>query len=282
MYDSKIGRWHSTDPYKQYASGYVGMGNNPVSNADPDGGMSVGMAWRLGGMVVGGIAGGLIDKDNRWRGVAIGMAAGFAAGYGLSKVNLSGLKLPNLELPGPGFWNTTGDVLASAGRYFLQESFNGKLYGVNEQKEAFNFMWQNSVDGNNPIREVAAFVVDDGILVQPWKGKKFGTDIEQENSATRSYNNYFQVGRIKGGGTGVLFEGKIHRIKAQIHTHPAPHGDYDLSSGDYDTRDQLGVPVLSIGPNKVRRSIPGHRQSRHIFDRKYLSNKGFSIYDWLK
>lgn len=40
MYDPKYGRWNSTDPYRQYASGYVGMGNNPVSNVDPDGGFS--------------------------------------------------------------------------------------------------------------------------------------------------------------------------------------------------------------------------------------------------
>jgi RHS repeat-associated protein len=38
MYDSRIGRWMSTDPYGQYASPYVGMGNNPVSFVDPNGG----------------------------------------------------------------------------------------------------------------------------------------------------------------------------------------------------------------------------------------------------
>ncbi|MCD0487346.1 putative Ig domain-containing protein [Pedobacter sp. MC2016-14] len=38
MYDSEIGRWMSTDPMGQYYSPYVGMGNNPVSRVDPDGG----------------------------------------------------------------------------------------------------------------------------------------------------------------------------------------------------------------------------------------------------
>ncbi len=37
-YGSRIGRWTATDPYRQYASPYVGMGNNPVSKVDPDGG----------------------------------------------------------------------------------------------------------------------------------------------------------------------------------------------------------------------------------------------------
>lgn len=38
MYDPAIGRWMSTDPYGQYDSPYIGMGNNPVSSVDPDGG----------------------------------------------------------------------------------------------------------------------------------------------------------------------------------------------------------------------------------------------------
>jgi RHS repeat-associated protein len=39
QYDAVIGRWTSTDPKNQYFSPYVGMGNNPVSRTDPDGGI---------------------------------------------------------------------------------------------------------------------------------------------------------------------------------------------------------------------------------------------------
>jgi RHS repeat-associated protein len=47
MYDGKIGRWLSTDPYAQYDSPYLGMGNNPVNSFDPDGGYSLaGALWR--------------------------------------------------------------------------------------------------------------------------------------------------------------------------------------------------------------------------------------------
>jgi hypothetical protein len=38
MYSSRIGRWLSVDPYAQYWSPYLAMGNNPVSRVDPDGG----------------------------------------------------------------------------------------------------------------------------------------------------------------------------------------------------------------------------------------------------
>ena len=40
LWDSRIGRWLTTDPYGQYHSPYLGMGNNPISQIDPDGGMS--------------------------------------------------------------------------------------------------------------------------------------------------------------------------------------------------------------------------------------------------
>jgi RHS repeat-associated protein len=38
MYDARFGRWLSPDPYGQFASPYVGMGNNPTLSVDPDGG----------------------------------------------------------------------------------------------------------------------------------------------------------------------------------------------------------------------------------------------------
>ena len=38
LWDSRIGRWLSPDPYTQFASPYLGMGNNPISGVDFDGG----------------------------------------------------------------------------------------------------------------------------------------------------------------------------------------------------------------------------------------------------
>jgi RHS repeat-associated protein len=37
-YDPQLGRWLSLDPYDEYSSGYIGMGNDPVNNVDEDGG----------------------------------------------------------------------------------------------------------------------------------------------------------------------------------------------------------------------------------------------------
>lgn len=40
MYDGVTGRWTGVDPYGQFYSSYLGMGNNPTRNTDPDGGFT--------------------------------------------------------------------------------------------------------------------------------------------------------------------------------------------------------------------------------------------------
>ena len=37
-FDPQTGRWIQPDPYNEFASGYTGMGNDPVNSVDPDGG----------------------------------------------------------------------------------------------------------------------------------------------------------------------------------------------------------------------------------------------------
>jgi RHS repeat-associated protein len=41
MYDANLARWMSPDPYGEFHSPYLAMGNNPVSTIDPDGGKTV-------------------------------------------------------------------------------------------------------------------------------------------------------------------------------------------------------------------------------------------------
>ena len=98
MYDSRIGRWMAPDPYGQFDSPYVGMGNNPVSSVDPDGGFSLGVLWgqvksAIGlGHMVGAAAGQnlkfVADASLAWQSignafVAVGQASVAAAPYGV-------------------------------------------------------------------------------------------------------------------------------------------------------------------------------------------------------
>ncbi|GAB3843750.1 hypothetical protein GCM10028822_00260 [Hymenobacter terrigena] len=84
MYDSRIGRWAAPDPEGQFDSPYVGMGNNPVSGLDPDGGWVPSLAGAVTGSIIGGLVGGTIAEGNKpgsfLKGAAIGAAIGLVAG----------------------------------------------------------------------------------------------------------------------------------------------------------------------------------------------------------
>ena len=97
QYDPALGRFNGLDPQNQFASGYVGMGNNPGNMIDPDGQF----AGALVGKFVAGMAhvmfgGALMGADasyksggNPWAGAAQGA---FSAGmtYGLGAFAPSG------------------------------------------------------------------------------------------------------------------------------------------------------------------------------------------------
>jgi len=102
QYDARFGRWMSTDPYGQFNSPYVGMGNVPNMSVDPDGGWN--QLLTIGAMATaGGIIGGLASDDSA-KGAAIGFGLGALAGYGATQVNwgsvgnkiksLGGVKFP--------------------------------------------------------------------------------------------------------------------------------------------------------------------------------------------
>jgi hypothetical protein len=278
MYDKRFGRWLSPDPYNQFASPYIGMGNNPVSFGDPNGGMAASMAWRLGGMVVGGIAGGLIDKDNPWRGAAIGMAAGYAAGYGLSKVNLSGFKLPNLELPslGPGALN----VVSSATRALIQSSpGEGSdqfhfFWGEGRQSKAYNFMVDMQArDGVEMSAMMVKTKTQTGIIVQPWDGNT-------AHSAPGAYKGVVP----DDGYRRMVLKGQEYSILAHIHTHPpggnyegpsGPGNAYGGGSGDLGVHNLTGWKMFVIGPTEVSLLNPNYPTKRTTWtDHNYNVHTG--------
>ena len=65
-YDPIIGRWLGPDPYRQYYSGYVGMGNNPVSGIDPDGGFDSKFGAWLNKLFNGGNNIGFSERKGEW------------------------------------------------------------------------------------------------------------------------------------------------------------------------------------------------------------------------
>lgn len=103
MWDGRLGRWLSPDPYGQYASPYVGMGNDPISSIDGDGGWETKFgAWWHG--LWDGKDGEIFQSEN----------------YGDWGIKYSGTN-------NNGSGNTLDEV-------FIETTFGGKRYNINGYK----------------------------------------------------------------------------------------------------------------------------------------------------
>ncbi len=105
FYDPQIGRWSGVDPYDEFASGYVGMGNDPINNIDTDG----------GGIGAGG-----------W-GAIIGAAVGFATPYIYDALN------KNHEVKNKGAWGAVGALVGAGLGYGIETAYvnGGGNFGAN-------------------------------------------------------------------------------------------------------------------------------------------------------
>jgi RHS repeat-associated protein len=86
-YNPLTARFNTTDPYEQYHSPYLAMGNNQINHVDPDGGNALSIALGAGGgAVIGGVAGWAIakgqglDKADQWKYAGIGAGIGAVVG----------------------------------------------------------------------------------------------------------------------------------------------------------------------------------------------------------
>ena len=84
-FDPVVGRWTAKDPKGQYYSPYVGMGNNPISGLDPDGGFKTQLAarwfalWNGGGDIERSLGGSnkgewYVGKSMKYTGEGAGVA----------------------------------------------------------------------------------------------------------------------------------------------------------------------------------------------------------------
>lgn len=115
-YNPQIGRWTGSDPYDEFASPYVGMGNNPVNTVDPDGGDILG--------ILGEGASGFLNQ-------AFNAAEGFVAGAAIGTLTSHCQNWLNGGLIGAGAtliginvnWGNVGNALSGAGNW-MEELLN--------------------------------------------------------------------------------------------------------------------------------------------------------------
>lgn len=135
--DPQIGRWWQTDPYNEFASPYLSMGNNPVNYTDPSGSfvfsdfrvVSHGI-WAVGGAVIGAIIGNSVSgKEGPLQGLAIGGGTGLGASF-VNWGNVAG------ALGNAGIW--IGNLFGSNQFPLLVgESIRNELYG-NDFSHGYN------------------------------------------------------------------------------------------------------------------------------------------------
>ncbi len=94
-YDTEVGRWTSTDPYQQFWSPFLGLGNNPINKIDKDGGYSeAGALWRWSVAKLFGYRPGDVYESGGEYGFNITTKEGFAFMYGKYEKELTGWNSP--------------------------------------------------------------------------------------------------------------------------------------------------------------------------------------------
>lgn len=116
-YDPVIGRWTSKDPYGQYWSPYVGMGNDPTNRTDPDGGFdwylnnaTGDLEWINGNAEVKGYT--YLGEDLTFSFSSFIDRASFDGMFGLRK-----------------FWDFSGEKLSSTIHLDFSQDSEGNLVG---------------------------------------------------------------------------------------------------------------------------------------------------------
>jgi len=143
MYSADIGRWMAPDPYGQFSSPYVGMGNDPANSVDPDGGWIAEVGkWSIDGTryMVAGTSG--LSSASRIISGAVGIGKGLYASLGGG--DPPKYKSPNVEyakkiqtleqvkatLPASGAVHSNFDDLGEILAYELAGGVAGKVVGL--------------------------------------------------------------------------------------------------------------------------------------------------------
>jgi hypothetical protein len=216
-YDGRVGRWMTTDPYSQYHSPYLAMGNNPVKMIDPDGGFA---SSPLDDYIYD-INTGVLHKfetdspDMFYTGIVMG---------GEYTTLSEGVELSH----GSYFDFFVGDNI----------KFEGLIVSDEYRMDALKIMYTISFETNI---ELSAFGVDAGefqaLIVLPWT----------ENDATNSVNSFEKAyssstknktwvdGRISPSVGKLYFhEKEFGTVKYHIHTQPGTHDNaHKASFPDY-------------------------------------------------
>lgn len=189
QYDARFGRWLGVDPYGQFASPYVGMGNNPVSGTDPDGGWSwiaagTGFALGSGAALLTG------HKDDWWK---WGLASGVAAGVSSNQTRSSGSgnaqtgyhEFGGLKL------EFNSKLYSNVGNFFLRPGLSQSLL-ISYADAYIETLRSSAKENNRYVMSLGLDVNDDNdprrVLVLPKEGYRYKG--ARKTGQFKSYSSY--------------------------------------------------------------------------------------------
>ncbi|UYZ62537.1 RHS repeat-associated core domain-containing protein [Hymenobacter weizhouensis] len=264
LYHSRLGRWMSYDPYGQFASPYVGMGNNPVSSTDPDGGWCCGggpvqtalNGGTIGEVVVRGVASGAYMRLGLDAARHVAFYAGqYTYGFYNALGNDMGLGLPSYftrgtpelqELDGvAGFGQTMGHVtglgigLVTTGAGLIGQAGGGALVisGV------------GTVPGGAVLAgSTAGVVYGAGVTTSAW------------SALTRPKPMLESRGKLGEGGFKKNPQGDNTKINEQVTSlvkkYKLDRNEqrqlHDQITGRGLTRKEIGAEILELWPSKAK------------------------------
>lgn len=152
-YDSRIGKWQSSDPFPQYPSPYNALGNNAVNMFDPSGGIALNvgaaLARALEGFAAGSVIGLAVDSKNWWKYGAGFAAAGFTWGLFSAPVDVPGDVSLFAEWRA-NFDYTLNPFQSGEFRYTIQTSRGPLQYGMPQN---WNYTKAFKLNYEKPIKD---------------------------------------------------------------------------------------------------------------------------------
>ena len=176
MYDPRLGRWLSADPFREFYSSYLGMGNNPIRFTDPTGGYTWDMAF-----------GGGTDDGNGSEGdppvgtVTLPMFEVVAEHPGFSY--------------GPGFLHIEGGLLnvhdELQGRLGILQNSNGENFPsarrrIKYTQSQYDLRMQIMNGGSHHLKQAILINENQGNPIR-WSLTNYKRDISIENDGTGEF-----------------------------------------------------------------------------------------------
>ncbi len=239
QYDARIGRWFAPDPYGQYHSPYLAMGNNPVSSVDPDGGQTIGMGGYFGE----------IPLDNYYAGTDY---------YGLGEFNYltSQDRQYQMDAIGTSHGATDASEIFQLVNLFGSVDRNGKRYTYNKNKDGYGWYQKITGTGGTPYQANAGIMgtTADGTTEVSIEAN-FSLDICEKFILCAYVNDWANFEKFRkskrafqeygGDGSGSLVDNTIYGLNEINKFNPWANAADAINGYVYDT-DRHGKPVTGF------------------------------------